>query len=33
MRLAGHSKYDATLFYCLAVKDDIVDKARRAISG
>ena len=31
MRLAGHSKYDTTLRYYLAVKDDLVDKARRAI--
>ena len=31
MRLAGHSKYDTTLKYYLAVKDDLVDKARRAI--
>lgn len=31
MRLAGHSKYDTTLQYYPAVKDDLVDKARRAI--
>jgi integrase len=31
MRLAGHSKYDTTLKYYLAVKDDLVDKARKAI--
>ena len=31
MRLAGHSKYDTTLQYYLAVKDDLVDKARRAV--
>jgi len=32
MRLAGHSKYDTTLSYYLAVKDDLVDKARRAVT-
>ena len=31
MRLAGHSKYETTLKYYLHVKDDLVDKARRAI--
>jgi integrase len=31
MRLAGHSKYDTTLKYYLAVKDDLIDKARRAV--
>ncbi len=31
MKLAGHSKYDTTLQYYLAVKDDLVDKARRAV--
>ena len=31
MRLAGHSKYDTTLKYYLAVKDDLVDKARQAV--
>lgn len=31
MRLAGHSKYDTTLKYYLSVKDDLVDRARRAI--
>jgi hypothetical protein len=31
MKLAGHSKYDTTLKYCLNIKDDLVDKARRAI--
>jgi hypothetical protein len=31
MRLAGHSKYDTTLRYYLAVKDDLVSKARQAI--
>ncbi len=31
MRLAGHSKYDTTLKYYLAVKDDLVDKARMAV--
>ena len=31
MRLAGHAKYDTTLQYYLAVKDDLVDKARRAV--
>ena len=31
MRLAGHAKYDTTLKYYLHVKDDLVDKARRAI--
>ena len=31
MRLAGQSKYDTTLKYYLAVKDDLVDKARRAV--
>ena len=31
MRLAGHSKYDTTLRYYLAVKDDLVDRARRAV--
>ncbi len=31
MRLAGHSKYDTTLHYYLAVKDDLVDKPRRAV--
>jgi len=31
MRLAGHSKYETTLSYYLAVKDDLVDKARRVI--
>lgn len=31
MRLAGHFKYDTTLFYYFAVKDDLVDKARRAV--
>ena len=31
MRLAGHSKYDTTLAYYLAVKDDLVNKARRAV--
>ena len=31
MRLAGHSKYDTTLQYYLAVKDGLVDKARRAV--
>ena len=32
MRLAGHSKYDTTLRYYLSVKDDLVDRARKAIS-
>ena len=32
MRLAGHSKYDTTLKYYLAVKDDLVDRARRAVN-
>ncbi|MBI9019111.1 MAG: site-specific integrase [Phycisphaerae bacterium] len=32
MRLAGHSKYETTLKYYLAVKDDLVDKARKATS-
>ena len=31
MRLAGHSKYDTTLKYYLAVKDDLVDRARKAV--
>ncbi len=31
MKLAGHSKYDTTLRYYLAVKDDLVNKARKAI--
>ena len=31
MRLAGHAKYDTTLRYYLAVKDDLVDKGRRAV--
>lgn len=31
MRLAGHSKYDTTLKYYLSVKDDLIDKARRAV--
>jgi len=31
MRLAGHSQYDTTLKYYLAVKDDLVDKARKAV--
>ena len=30
MRIAGHSKYDTTLKYYLAVKDNLVDKARGA---
>ena len=30
MRLAGHSKYETCLAYYLSVKDDLVDKARRA---
>ena len=32
MRLAGHSKYDTTLKYYLAVKDDLIDRARQAIT-
>ncbi len=32
MRLAGHSKYDTTLKYYLSVKDDLVDRARKAIT-
>lgn len=31
MRLAGHSKYDTTLKYYLSVKDNLIDKARRAV--
>jgi len=31
MRLAGHSKYDTTLKYYLAVKDDLVDRAGKAV--
>ncbi len=31
MRLAGHSQYDTTLKYYLTVKDDLVDKARKAV--
>lgn len=31
MRLAGHSKYETCLRYYLAVKDDLVDRARRAV--
>ena len=31
MRLAGHSKYETTLGYYLAVKDDLVDRARKAV--
>jgi hypothetical protein len=31
MKLAGHSKYETTLKYYLHVKDDLVDKVRRAI--
>ena len=31
MKLLGHSKYDTTLKYYLAVKDDLVDKAGRAV--
>lgn len=31
MRLAGHSKYDTTLQYYLAVRDDLVDRARKAV--
>ena len=31
MRLAGHSKYDTTLIYYLAVKDDLIDRARKAV--
>ncbi len=31
MRLAGHSKYDTTLRYYLAVKDDLVNRARKAV--
>ena len=31
MRIAGHSKYDATLKNYLPVKDDLIDKARRAV--
>ncbi len=30
MRLAGHSKYDTTLRYYLAVKDDLIDRGREA---
>ncbi len=30
MRLAGHSKYDTTLRYYLAVRDDLIDRARLA---
>ena len=31
MRLASYSKYDTTLKYYPAVKDDLVDRARRAV--
>lgn len=31
MRLAGHSKYDTTLKYYLSVKDDLMNKARKAV--
>jgi integrase len=32
MRLAGHSKYDTTLKYYLAVKYDLIDKARKTVT-
>ena len=32
MRLAGHSKYETCLGYYLTVKDDLIDKAREAVS-
>ena len=31
MRLAGHSKYDTTVKYYLSVKDDLMNKARKAV--
>ena len=31
MKLAGHSKYDTTLKYYLTVKDDLVNRARKAV--
>ncbi len=31
MRLAVYSKYETTLKYYLAVKDDLVDRARRVV--
>ncbi len=31
MKLLGHSKYDTTFKYYLAVKDELVDKARRDV--
>jgi len=31
MKLAGHSKYETCLAYYLHVKDDLVDRARKAI--
>jgi len=31
MRLASYSKYDTALKYYPAVKDDLVDRARRAV--
>ena len=31
MRLAGHSKYETTLKYYMAVKDDLISRARKAV--
>ena len=31
MRLAGHSKIETTVDYYLAVKDDLMSKARKAV--
>lgn len=31
MRLAGHSKIETTMEYYLAVKDDLMNKARKAV--
>ena len=31
MKLAGHSKYDTTVQYYLSVKDDLMNKARKAV--
>ena len=31
MRLAGHSKIETTVDYYLAVKDDLMNKARKAV--
>ncbi len=31
MRPAGHSEYETTLRYYLAVEDNLIDKARQAV--